>query len=511
MNKKTLSEFYARSRVTIPAVTAAVLLLLASVLILSGYAVTPSTASHSRSSIVGVVPNTYGGGGAGILPEASLNALAASPPTGIPPGPGFKFTDVDPSTVTSVSNLTPYDTLIFWQFDPGAAPAAFQSAVLDWLVSTAGKILIWDSDTYGTLGLGPANYSFLSSVGANFTTAGPGSKGYYGGTLVVIEETNFTSGIPASPFYIDNATLASSTDALGDENVMVTQSPNWCALQNGTNAEGFSGFVTAYTTVGSINGSGAIIVYSGLDTDYVDYGAGVDMTKMIFFELIHGWGPPGSPEVSDLHCTTPVSGARISVSKFFTDSSLNPLPLDCKGNSKVDVVLAHGAVRSTNPGQVLAWVNVTNTLKVPLQSLQVNETLPVDWAISPPWIPGNGAIHVYFANTPSLSTNLEITQTSTITVSTGNPQVVYLAIPNFNATAIGHPLMPGQSILLSVKMAYALKGTRQSAASYPRNYTDTAYAVATCSLCHQFTGSATAFFTAYAWVTSARAEEPHPT
>jgi hypothetical protein len=497
MSKKALSKACVRSRAAILAILAAILLIIAS---LSNpcLAITPSTASHSRSSNVGVVPNTVGGGWAGILPEASLNTLAASPPTGIPPGPGFNFIDVDPSTVTSVSDLTPYDTLIFWQFDPGAAPAAFQSAVLDWLVSTAGKILIWDSNTYGTLGLGPANYTFLSSVGANFTTAGPGSTGYTGGTLVVVEETNFTSGIATSPFYIDNASLASSTDALGDENVMVTQSPSWCALQNGTNAIGFSGFVTAYTSLGSINGSGALIVYSGLDTNYVDFGAGVEMTKMIFFELIHGWGPPGSPEVSDLHCTTPVSGAKISVSKFFTDSCLRLLPLDSKGNPKVDVILSRGRVISTNPVEVLAWVNVTNTLTIALQSLQVNETLPADWTVCPLWF---GAIHVYFANATSLWMMREITQCSMITVFKGNPQVVHLAIPNFNATAIRHPLMPGQSILLSVKMTYALKCTCQSAASYPRNYTDTAYAAATCSLCHQFTGSATAFFTAYAKVT----------
>jgi hypothetical protein len=198
----------------------------------------------------------------------------------------------------------------------------------------------------------------------------------------------------------------------------------------------------------------------------------------------------------------------VSVSKFFTDPCLNPLPLDSNGNPEVKVILACGTVRSTDPCQILAWVNVTNTAGVPLQSLQLNETLPVDWMV--PWctdppcmpaLPCLGAIHVYFADTRHLDTNPDITQPSTITVSTGNPEVVRLAIPNFNATAIRHPLMPGQSILLLVKLTYDLIGTSQPATNYPRNYTDRASAAAwpQCNYAGtSATGGARAFFTAYA-------------
>ncbi len=199
-----------------------------------------------------------------------------------------------------------------------------------------------------------------------------------------------------------------------------------------------------------------------------------------------------------------VQPRQIRVSKFFTDTSLNPLPLDQKGNPKVDVVLAGGVVRSTNPGEIMAWVNVTNT-DGPLQSLRLNETLPMDWVIAPPWMPALGAIHVFFANTTSLATNPEITQPSTITVSGPSPpQTVHVAIPSFNATAIGHPLLTGQSILLEVKLDYGLDGTSQSASTFPRNYTDTAKAIAWTM--PSFTGTAvgpstgTGFFTAYAKV-----------
>ncbi len=191
----------------------------------------------------------------------------------------------------------------------------------------------------------------------------------------------------------------------------------------------------------------------------------------------------------------------IGLSKFFTDSSFNPLPLDKTGNPKVDVVLAGGVVRSTNPGQVLAWVNVTNKGALAIQSLKVNETLPVDWVVAPPWMPAKGAIHVFFANTTSLATNPEITDPKTITVTTSNPETVILAIPNLNATAIGHPLLASHSILLAVKLDYGLDHTSQSFSSFPRNYTDTASAAAWTGISYTGTetsASASAFFIAYA-------------
>lgn len=237
--------------------------------------------------------------------------------------------------------------------------------------------------------------------------------------------------------------------------------------------------------------------YSAMQIDPVD-GCTFWYTTEYFTVSRPGWSTRvGSFRFSD--CTA------VNVSKFFTDSSLSPLPLDRNGNPKVDVVLSRGIVKSTNPGQVLAWVNVTNIGVAPVQSLKVNETLPVDWTVDPPWMPAVGAIHVFFENTTSLATNPDITQPSTISVSTGNPETVQLASANLAATAIGHPLMPGQSILLSVKLIYALKGTSQSASSYPRNYTDTAVAAAWAQASFtgtESTGSASAFFIADAEVVS---------
>ncbi len=192
---------------------------------------------------------------------------------------------------------------------------------------------------------------------------------------------------------------------------------------------------------------------------------------------------------------------QVSVKEFFTDPQLNPLPTDSNGNPKVDVVLAKGIVKSTNPGQVLAWLNVTNTGQLPLQSLRANQTLPLDWRTGPHGIPSKGAVHVFFRFTNGTMT--DITGQTKISVSTGNPQTVSLTISSIKSTAAGKSLAPGESILLSVKMSYGLIGTSQSARSYPRNYTDTSGVAgwtAPSFTGSQATGSASGFFLAYAKV-----------
>ena len=197
----------------------------------------------------------------------------------------------------------------------------------------------------------------------------------------------------------------------------------------------------------------------------------------------------------------------ITISKFFTSGDLNPLQSDTNGNPIVNVVIAKGQVRSTNPGQVLAWVNITNTGTIPIQSLSLNDTLPVDWVVSPAWMPSIGAIHVYYANGTSLSNELEITQPSTISVSSSNPETVQIAISSFNATLVGHPLFPGQSILLQVKISYGLIGTSQSPSSYPRTYADAANGIAWSQPSFSGTqtiGTGTASFKAYAKIVNAK-------
>ncbi len=170
-------------------------------------------------------------------------------------------------------------------------------------------------------------------------------------------------------------------------------------------------------------------------------------------------------------CPAATERAMISVSTFFTDSSLNPLFLDQFGNPRVDVVLARGVVRSTNPGEVLAWVKVANEAGA-FESLKVDVTLPADWTVHPSWMKAGGGIHVYFEFADS--SRVEVEDLATITIRGVNPQTVSLTISDLTATVAG--LGPRESILLAVKLKYSLRGFIQPATTFPHTYTATATA-----------------------------------
>ncbi len=166
--------------------------------------------------------------------------------------------------------------------------------------------------------------------------------------------------------------------------------------------------------------------------------------------------------------------ANVSTSIFFTDTAFNYLPnenFQSVLQPTIEATIAHGVVRNTEPRFVLLWVNVTNQGPIEFQSINVILQMRPEWVVSPHWLPSTSAIHVYFANTSSLEANPEITQASTISVFHSSLLTsVQLVFPNLNTTGIGHPLMPGQSILLSVRLTYDLIGTTQSASTYPRPY-----------------------------------------
>lgn len=169
-----------------------------------------------------------------------------------------------------------------------------------------------------------------------------------------------------------------------------------------------------------------------------------------------------------------VAPPPIVVSKWFTDFENNPLPTDAQGNPMVTVVLnqrpktKEWVVASTNPGQVLAWINVTNIGIAEIKSITITETLPLDWEAFPSWEPAKGAIHVYFV---SNGVTTEITEWTTIVSTPGSPGTVTVSIDDI-ATAAGKHMQPGDSILVSVKMQYSLKDTVQSPLAYPIKYTN---------------------------------------
>ena len=169
---------------------------------------------------------------------------------------------------------------------------------------------------------------------------------------------------------------------------------------------------------------------------------------------------------------TLLSPARLLVSNYFTDSNSTLLPTDASGSPKVDVVLSKGTVRSTNPAQILAWANITNTGPMSVDSVRLNETLPVDWTVHPAWLPSKGAVHVYFVYANRTRTEITNPKMITVSSSTANPQTLTLNVPDLNATIAGSPLMSGETVLVSGQLVYSLIGTLQSGLTYPRVHID---------------------------------------
>ncbi len=207
-----------------------------------------------------------------------------------------------------------------------------------------------------------------------------------------------------------------------------------------------------------------------------------DFTKDSQYLVINS-GVPTGPTM-DNPCAPP-----LSVSKFFTDEEGYPLQTDSSGNPVVDVNIEDGVVEQTNPDELLVWLKVTNTGTTSVQSMQITDTLPVDWS--------DEVEGVFFMFTDG--TQVDITKDSSATTSAGNPQTVSVSIDDLTATAAAKTLDPDESILVSIEISYNLVDTSVDPSSYPINYVDTATATAWDQASFTGTrtdGAASAFFTA---------------
>ena len=419
---------------------------------------------------------------------------------------GVAEVDVNPSSITSL-DLQPPSTVTFQLNVTKASPFGgfvvgifFNNTILQFQSIDSSGVLgndaIVDSECVNGLsvqgsgnvctpdvtfdGLGVASLALFTSSGANATT--PNGK--------LFSVTFIVAAIGLSPIHIVKSLLG--TEPNGNFLPVVTHDGYFtnmdCPSSSGNLCRppivSFSapqsadlGDPVAFDASGSKsqNPNGTITTYawvfaSGADRFFVDTTS--PLTTFTFRAQYPSgrWTVTltvrdnyGTPAIE----TLPILLIRplVSATVFLTDSSLKSLPFQT-----VNVILSGGVVRSVHPRNVLVWANVTNTGPIPLQSLNLIEFIRTNGAVNPSWTIGKGGIHVYYANTTSLATNPEITQPSTIKVSNTPALHVTVAMPSLNATAIGHPLMPGQSLLLSVDLTYTLIGTSQSAASYPQYY-----------------------------------------
>ncbi|MDI3539066.1 MAG: hypothetical protein PWQ52_189 [Methanolobus sp.] len=209
----------------------------------------------------------------------------------------MSFTTMNRADVNA-ANLALYDTVVLNVASPYYSGGlgcdidnlnATQKADIVAFVAAGNKLIIYDSECP------TQDYSWLPYP---FTTSNPGA---YGGTgvLTIVEENTLSSANPISPYYIDNATLGTSTDAVGDMNVMTTFDSHWCLDMSGTNYLQQTGPVHTYAKYPEGTDTG-LIIYNGLDVDYMSSsypsgGAGAILQEIWLQELQQPFNPSNLP------------------------------------------------------------------------------------------------------------------------------------------------------------------------------------------------------------------------
>jgi hypothetical protein len=266
-------------------------LVMASTLVLANHQHASAT-PFTHSSRVALVPDQYG----------RENHGGTLPTSGFPDGYAPTFGTVTAETIRDGADdpLSQYDTVVLNSICDIASflsNAVFKSRVQGF-VTNGGKLIIWDSECQST------DYSAFARP---FTTSNPGAAGAQG-ALQDVEENTLSSSDPNSPHYLNVAAIASGTDAVGDSNVFTTYDDRWFVDLRATNVLGVAGPVQAYSQLGS-----GLVIYSGLDKDYMSDSAGFDaasfngaaqLNRVWLLELLQPWSPDGLPQ------STPATGLK---------------------------------------------------------------------------------------------------------------------------------------------------------------------------------------------------------
>jgi hypothetical protein len=242
----------------------------------------------------------------------------------------FAFTNLDPSNVNS-QNLASYDTVLLnvASYEMGcnintlSGPA---KADLVSFVGNGGKLIIYDSECSAQ------DYSWLPY---QFTTNNPGQMGAQG-TLTIVENNTLSHNTIGNSSYVDAATLGTSTDAVGDMNVMTTLDAAWCLDMSGTNYNSVTGPVHTYARYSTDPTKEGLIIYNGLDVDYMgwyDPTGGYGLEKIWLLELEQDFNPSTLPcgyTVVGIVLTPPSDenevGEAHTVTATLTDLLTNPQP-----------------------------------------------------------------------------------------------------------------------------------------------------------------------------------------
>lgn len=222
---------------------------------------------------------------------------------------GFTFTDLAINQIDAI-NLQRFDTLVFSQVcDIATALTADQkAAIVNW-VGNSGKLILYDSDVCGGLGLFGLGSSFAvdySWLPYPFVTDNPGGRGSSKGILTIVANDTMISADPVSSAFIDTTDFGPAarqhTD-IGDANVMVTHDLHWCADAEAHNVNNQHGAVHAYAFYGR-----GLMIYNGLDTDDIGHPM---MMKLWQQELAQPWDPISGQRPAGLLCQRRVFGGPV--------------------------------------------------------------------------------------------------------------------------------------------------------------------------------------------------------
>ncbi len=261
---------------------------------------------------------------------------------------GKTFTNMAPSAVTAAA-LAPYDTVVLnvASAQMGCNTTALSAQAKADLVSFVGsghKLIIYDSECTPP---GGVDYSWLPY---SFTTNNPGAYGAHG-TLSIIENNTLSDANASSPYYIDANYLGTQTDAVGDANVMTTLDSHWCLDMSATNINGVTGPVHTYATYANPGTTTqGLIIYNGLDVDYMGYESSTNGLRKIWVqELNQSFNP-----VTGLPCAAVVTGIKIEPAsaedQVGRPHTLTATVADLLGNPQVGVPVTFTILSGPNVG-----------------------------------------------------------------------------------------------------------------------------------------------------------------
>jgi hypothetical protein len=232
---------------SIGAVVAGVVLLVAP----GGSGAAAAAASGGPSAKVLVIPGFT-------APHYSGTSGVPRFPVGTPGLAGYAISELGSTTVTA-SALQGYDTVVVYGLRWSTLSPRSQSAINAF--AQTGKVIIWDADATGSQDYG----SFVVPFSTTASGENPSSTGAV--VSFPVASNPLASPDPASPLYLDPASMIASNHLIEHMSVLNPDAPGWTpALIAANHLIPNAGWVLAWA-YGSAAAHTGMVIYSGMDAD----------------------------------------------------------------------------------------------------------------------------------------------------------------------------------------------------------------------------------------------------